>query len=207
MNNQENRSNKYSGLKKNLLEWGSIGAVILLLYATGLHTEVMGTMQRALLWTGLFDAHKTEIEKVSGPYLSEQDFNFPLVTADGKNLQLEDFRGKVLFINLWASWCPPCVAEMPTIQSLYSEVNSKDVKFLLISLDDKRKKAIDFMEDGDYSIPYYFPASRLPVVFQSPYLPTTYVVSKEGQVIYKKEGIADYSSAGFRDWIHKLAGR
>lgn len=203
MANEEKES---TGLKRTLLEWLGIGAVIALLYVTGVHTQVLGTMQRAMLWTGFFDAEQTEVATSDGPYLSAADFNFALVNDEGERMNLEDFKGEITFINVWASWCPPCVAEMPTIETLYNEVaDHKEINFIILSLDQEPDKATEFMESRDFAMPYHFPASALPAMFNSQYLPTTYVVSKEGQVIYKREGIADYSSPEYSNWLLELA--
>lgn len=200
-----NKSDKSKTLKKSILEWVGFGAIIAILYFTGLHTEVLGTLQRGLLWTGLFDA-KTEIETSDGPYLSGSDYGFTMIDNNKVRENLDEYRGKVLFVNVWASWCPPCVAEMPTIETLYSEVSENDnIRFLMISMDEEQENAIDFMERKKFSMPYHFPLTAMPGVFRSAYLPTTYVISKEGQVIYRKEGIADYSSAEFRNWLVDLS--
>jgi thiol-disulfide isomerase/thioredoxin len=203
---KDKNNSKKSGLKRSLIEWIGIGAVFAVLYFTGWHTEVLGTMQRALLWTGLFDASGQQVETTDGPVLSERTYQMELATPDGKMVRLADFKDKVLFVNVWASWCPPCVAEMPTIETLYEEVSDKeDIKFLLISLDEKPQKAIDFMERKEFPMPYFFPSSGLPAVFRSSYIPSTYVISKEGKVIYTKEGIADYSSSAFESWLVEQA--
>ena len=202
----ENKKDKKSGFKRTLMEWGGIAAVFAILYFTGLHTEVLGTMQRAMLWTGLSDAEGHEVTTTDGPMLSDRAYNIPLRTPEGESMRLSDFKGDVLFVNVWASWCPPCVAEMPTIETLYNSISDNDnIKFLLISLDEKPQKATDFMEGKNFPMPYYFPTSGMPKVFQSSYIPSTYVVSKEGQIIYKQEGIADYSSDSFRNWLVKQA--
>lgn len=191
--------------KRSFIEWGVIFAIGAILYATGWHTEVLGTMQRTMLWTGLFNADTSEIANTDGAMLTDDDYRFAMESSDGETVTLSEFRGDVVFVNVWASWCPPCVAEMPTIETLYENVSSKDnIRFILLSLDEERQKAVDFMEGEDFNLPYYFPASGLPGEFRSEYLPTTYIVSKEGQVIYKKEGIADYSSANFAQWMRKL---
>lgn len=198
------KNSKKSGLKRTLIEWGGIAAVFAILYFTGLHTQLLGTMQRAMLWTGLFDAEAKEITTTDGPKLSRNTYNMPLTTPDEAEVRLSKFKGKVLFVNVWASWCPPCVAEMPTIETLYNNVSdNENIKFLLISMDEKHKDAIDFMEGRKFPMPYYFPTSGMPRVFQSSYIPSTYVVSKEGKIIYKNEGIADYSSEAFREWLVK----
>lgn len=203
MSNEEDQK---SGIKRELLEWGGIAAVIAILYFTGLHTQVLGTLQRAMLWTGIFDAETHEVTTTDGPVLSENAYKLQLQTAEGSQLSLRKHKGKVLFVNVWASWCPPCVAEMPTIETLYSNVSdNKDIEFLLISLDEKQKKARDFMEGKEFAMPYYFPVTAMPQVFRSPAIPSTYVVSKEGKVIYKREGIADYSTVGFQSWLVEQA--
>lgn len=198
--------NKQSGWKRSIIEWAVIFAVGAILYATGLHTEVLGTMQRALLWTGLFDADTSEIATTEGSFLSDSDYRFALEKTNGETISLSDYRGNVVFVNVWASWCPPCVAEMPTIETLYDNVEGEDnIRFILLTMDEEQQKAIDFMENKEFPMPYFFPASAIPSEFRSQYLPTTYVLSKEGQIVYKKEGIADYSSQNFAQWLRELA--
>lgn len=205
MTNQKD-NNKKSTWKRSLIEWGVIGAVAAAIYLSGYHTEVIGNLQRAMLWTGLFDADTSEIATTDGPMLSDSDYRFTMETAEGETVPLSDFRGDVIFVNVWASWCPPCIAEMPTIETLYKSVNDQDnIRFILLSLDEEHQKAVDFMESKGFSMPYHFPTSALPGDFRSEYLPTTYIISKEGQLIYKKEGIADYSSPNFAQWMRELA--
>lgn len=204
MSNKDKK--KQRGWKRSFIEWGVMLAVGAFLYATGLHTEVLGTMQRAMLWTGLFDADTSEIVTTDGPMLSDSDYQFAMQTTGGETVSLSDYRGDVVFVNVWASWCPPCVAEMPTIETLYENVSShENIKFILLSMDEDHQKAVDFMEGKEFPMPYYFPASGLPNKFRSQYLPTTYIISKEGQIIYKKEGIADYSSTSFAQWMIEQA--
>lgn len=195
-----------SSWKRSVIEWTVIGSVAALLYFTGLHTEVIGTLQRAMLWTGFFDADTSNIATTEGPHLDSRDYNFALEDSDGTQISLGDLEGQVLFVNIWASWCPPCVAEMPTIETLYEAVGDHPkIKFILLSMDQNREKAVNFMQNKDFAMPYHFPRSRLPNKLQSQYLPTTYVISKDGQIVYKKEGIADYSSPNFAQWMRELA--
>lgn len=204
--NESKTNSKNSEWKRFLIEWGVIFAIGAILYATGWHTEVIGTLQRGMLWTGFFNADTAKIATTDGPRLSDSDYRFAMQSTDGQRVSLSDFRGDVVFINVWASWCPPCVAEMPTIKTLYESVaDQKNIRFILLSMDEDKQKAVDYMERKEFPMPYYFPASALPVEFRSQYLPTTYIISKNGQVVYKKEGIADYSSANFAHWMLELA--
>ncbi len=196
---------KKAARKRNLIEWGVIGAGILFLYTTGLHTQVIGTMQRTLLWTGLMDAKPTEVQ-TDGPFLTDEDYRFIMATHDDVPQTLSEMQGDVIFVNIWASWCPPCIAEMPTIETLYSELKGhENIQFLLLSMDEERERATQFMEKRGFTVPYHFPASPVPSPIHSTLLPTTYVISKEGQVVYEKRGIADYSNPVFRNWLVELS--
>lgn len=86
----KSKRKKLSGKKKFLIEWGVILGVIALLYVTGLHTQVIGTMQRALLMTGLMDANPTEVNR-DGTYLTDQDYRFVMTTPENETLTLSDF--------------------------------------------------------------------------------------------------------------------
>ncbi len=201
MNKEKSKAHK-PALKKNVLQWAVILAVVGLLYITGMHSHVMAYMHRAIMFTGIYNAQTVNIETADGPYLSGSDYDFTLATSDGGTTTLGDYEGKVLFINIWASWCPPCIAEMPSIETLYQAASGHDdIRFLMISVDQERGDAVEFMKNGEYTMPYQFPVTSLPGVLQSSSLPTTYVISKEGQVVYKKEGIADYSRRAFREWL------
>tara|TARA_R100001143_G_C3361367_1_gene137079 strand:+ start:15144 stop:15761 length:618 start_codon:yes stop_codon:yes gene_type:complete len=203
MKNSEKR--RISDKKKNLIEWGVILGVIAILYITGLHTQVIGTMQQALLWTGLMDANLSEVIK-DGTFLSDQDYHFIMATADDDTLTLNEIRGSVIFVNVWASWCPPCIAEMPTIETLYNELKDHEkIRFILLSMDEEQDRAVNFMENREFKTPYLFPKSQIPTVLRGKVLPTTYIISKDGQVIYEKRGLADYSSPEFRDWLIELS--
>ena len=200
--NSSDQKPKTSSWKRTFIEWIVIFVIGAALYATGLHTEVLGTMQRAMLWTGFFDAEGHAVTTTDGSILSDRAYNMSLITPEDEQIWLRDFKGKVLFVNVWASWCPPCIAEMPTIERLYNSIgNNEGIKFLLISLDENPEKAVQFMEGKKFTMPYYFPTSGLPSIFQSRVIPSTYVVSQKGQIIYKQEGIADYSSNEFRQWL------
>ncbi|MEX2347278.1 MAG: TlpA disulfide reductase family protein [Balneolaceae bacterium] len=191
-------------MKKEILSWAGIGAVGIVIYSTGLHKDINFAMQRAMLWAGFFDA-KTETE-FTGPFLADEDYRFALVSENGENLDLETFKGDVVFINLWASWCPPCVAEMPTIQALYDDVVSyENIHFIMLSFDHEAEKSAEFMEKRGFNLPYYFPRSSQPEILSGSFLPTTFVISPLGQIVYKHEGMVNFDTQEFRDLLVSLA--
>lgn len=193
---------KQSNWKKEAWQWIGIMAVIGLLYGTGWHTEISGKLQQAILWTGIIQA-ETELpaeEQV------QVDFDMPLVTLGGQKANLIDFKGKVIFLNFWASWCPPCIAEMPSIQSLYEKYeDNESIKFVMISLDEDPEKAKGFMQNNGYTFGSYRPAGRQPAEFNSNVIPTTYVINKKGKLVIKKRGMANYNTIKFRSFFKSLA--
>jgi thiol-disulfide isomerase/thioredoxin len=198
-------SGKKSAKRRAIYEWVGIIVVAGTLYLTGLHVEVIGTLQRVLLWTGIFNA-KVNVEMTDGPLLTDSDYHFAFTTSDGETHRLADFRGDVVFVNVWASWCPPCVAEMPTIEKLHNSVQDREnIRFLILSVDEEPERAVRFMERRGFSMPYHFPVTQLPRALQGSVLPTTWVISRQGQVVYKREGIADYGTRDFRNWLVGLS--
>ncbi len=186
-------------LKRNLIEWGVILGVAAFLYLTGLYTEVIGGVQRIVLSTGLL---KPDI--LSKDEQFDADYNFILESFDNREFYFGELRGKTVFLNLWASWCPPCRAEMPTIQDLYNEVKKDtNVVFILISLDDDTSKAKQFVKDKNFNLPFYFLVGGLPSTYSTNTIPTTFVISPEGKIISKESGMAKYDSDNFRDFLVK----
>ena len=117
---------------------------------------------------------------------------------------MAQFKGKVIFINLWASWCPPCVAEMPSINDLYQSIKEDSIVFLMISLDQDRNKALDYVKGKEFNFPVYFPAKSLPLQFQSETIPTTFVLDKSGNIAVEEKGLANYDNEEFRDFLRLL---
>lgn len=192
--------------RKTLLQWLPLGLLAIIML-TDLRPIVMGGLQRGLLATGLWKAEVPVQPTVpvvptgSGAYPN----NLPLVTLDGKSVQLSDLKGKVVFVNLWASWCPPCVAEMPGIHALYKKVKKAKVAFVMISLDQNPAKAQALIKRRGYTFPVYFPTGPLPAPFDSPSIPSTVILDPNGQVAARHDGMAEYDTPEFKEALEKLA--
>ena len=184
---------------KELKSWGVVLAIFLTLYFTGLHTDVAAFAQRMILYTGLLSPN-TELEE---PLDERVNYNFNLKDLQGNVVSFSEFKDKVVFVNLWASWCPPCIAEMPSIQSLYDKVDQNDVVFVMISLDKDPERAKKFIEKRDFSFPVYTATGALPRAFRSGSIPTTLVLSKDGKIVSKKVGMANYDKKSFLKFLQK----
>lgn len=186
--------------KKEVINWAIFISVALFLYFSGLYRPLISGVQRVILSTGIIqpDTDKKPLD-ASGPV------SMKLMNERGEVVNLADLRGKVVFVNFWATWCPPCKAEMPGIQELYEEVKSDDIVFVMLSRDREFQKAIDFKHDEAYSFPVFAAASNIPQQFTGSAIPRTYILNKKGEVVSAKSGMAKYNTSSFKDFLQELA--
>ncbi len=176
-------------------------AGIILIYALGLQAEVLSSIQRAILATGLV---KPDTD-INAQKLSPADYSFTLTTLEGETLDFANLQGKTIFMNFWATWCPPCLAEMPGIERLYRQIADKEITFVMIALDKDANKVKEFIDKKKYTFPIYRLTTTLPNVYQSQAIPTTFVISAKGNIIMKETGIADYDNQEFRNFLLKIS--
>ncbi len=125
--------------------------------------------------------------------------------SQNKIVSLGELKGKVVFVNFWATWCPPCLAEMPSINKLHQAFsNDKEVVFLLIDADADYAKSQAYFDRKKYQLPNFSMASPIPKEIFSGSLPTTLVFDKEGRIAYNGIGVANYASPKFISFINKL---
>ncbi|MCH8556600.1 MAG: TlpA family protein disulfide reductase [Balneolia bacterium] len=146
--------------------------------------------------------------EISGPVLTADVLDFPLEKAEGDTITLREFEGDVIMVTYWASWCHTCRQTNPTIQTLAGELSHRDdISILLMSLDNVQESATDFLESARFTIPNVFPGRALPMPLNSAAVPTTYVIDKNGQIVYRHSGYSNYSRPAFREWMEELADR
>jgi thiol-disulfide isomerase/thioredoxin len=126
---------------------------------------------------------------------------FALLDVNGNPVNLQDFKGKKLFVNLWATWCPPCRAEIPSIEKLYKTTDANKVAFLMVSLDDNFDKAKKYANKKKMKLPIYYPQKSLPGMFNVSSIPSTFIFDESGNLIQSIEGSADYNTSQFRDML------
>lgn len=124
---------------------------------------------------------------------------------EGKVIDLGDLKGKVIFLNFWATWCPPCRAEMPSLSKLHVRFkDDKDVVFLFVDADGDLKKSSKFLANRQYTLPVFAFASEIPKQIFESALPTTVIFDRKGRLSFRHEGIANYSDQKFIDFITQL---
>ncbi|MBC6111794.1 TlpA family protein disulfide reductase [Pedobacter fastidiosus] len=123
----------------------------------------------------------------------------------GKIIDLSDLKGKVIFLNFWATWCPPCRAEMPSLNKLYSLFkNDPNVVFIFADADGDLVKSAKFMLNRKFEMPVYKVESNIPEQIFAGSLPTTVIFDKQGRLSFRHEGITDYSDKKFVAFLGKL---
>lgn len=131
----------------------------------------------------------TNIE-LANPPKKETAVNAELVDSNNMPINLTQFRGKIVFINNWASWCPPCVAEMPSIQKLKNTLKGEDIVFIMVSYDDQPEKAMRFIQKKNFDFEVYFPGKKYG--FHTESIPATFVLDKNGKVLAAHQGMANF---------------
>lgn len=125
-------------------------------------------------------------------FLDRDDLNYRVVDFDGNVIELSQLQGKPVFINFWATWCPPCIAELPSLNNLYNLYKDK-AYFLFISNEDP-EEILSFMNKKGYSLPLYALAGPTPDIFETATIPTTYIIGKGGRLVVYKTGAAKWDS-------------
>jgi len=135
---------------------------------------------------------------------SDIDLSGQFRSLDGRSVSLSDFSGKVLFLNVWATWCGPCRMEMPSMEDLYKEFGSQGLAMVAVSSED-----VDTVRDYAASTRYPFtilvdPEDVLSQRLGINAIPTTFIVDKQGQLVYQHVGGNDWNSSGVREQIRGL---
>ncbi|MGA8367547.1 MAG: TlpA family protein disulfide reductase [Candidatus Acidiferrales bacterium] len=130
--------------------------------------------------------------------------DFPL-TLDGKPAQLSDLRGKVVVLNFWATWCPPCVDEAPSLNQLQQQIAPLGGTVLGVSVDDDASAYDNFLENYKINFPTYRDASRqIALAYGTTMFPETYIIDRHGRFDRKIIGPQDWTSAAMMAYFDSL---
>ncbi len=121
--------------------------------------------------------------------------DFVLPDINGKDFRLNEFRGKIVFLNIWATWCGPCRAEMPSIENLYQRIQGEDVIILTVSVDMADIEVVKaFIKRHKYTFPVlHDPHGNIMEWFRVRLIPVTYLIDRSGKIIAKAVGPRDWS--------------
>jgi thiol-disulfide isomerase/thioredoxin len=184
-------------VKSNLLNGLFIIALLILIFSPDAKALVI----KGLMQIGFF---KPDINDKEEDHESAADVTFTNVS--GADINLSSLKGKVVFLNFWATWCPPCIAEMPGINELHKQfLNRTDVVFVVVDADGDLNKSGTFLRTHGYNLPLYIFASGSVSNLFTDTLPSTLIIDREGKIVFRKTGAANYNTKQFKDFINKLA--
>ena len=131
-----------------------------------------------------------------------QPFSYQVTDLEDSVKSIEIGKGKVTFISYWATWCPPCIAELPSIQKLYADYGKK-IDFLLVT---NENPAIvgKFLKKNAYDVPVYFSQMKTPELLYNKSIPTNYIIDQNGKIIIKETGAANWNSKKVREVLEGL---
>ena len=130
---------------------------------------------------------------------------FSIAGFDGKSISLKDFRGKIVFLNFWATWCIPCREEMPAMERLYQEFKNRDFVILAVNVKDRKQDALNFLKELKITYPAAFdPDGQVGLLYGAWGLPTTYLIGPKGEGLARAWGPADWYSPDARNLISQI---
>jgi thiol-disulfide isomerase/thioredoxin len=174
------------------------GLLILgVLHLTGTAVHVQAGFQRLLLVTGLFHP-----DIIPVPERAPADLRLSVSDGNGTVFSLADLEGQVRFVNFWATWCAPCLAEMPAISRLHDDYGDR-VQFVMVNMDEIGL-ARDYFSREEFGLTPVVPVSSIPPTFTTGAIPTTVIIDKEGRIAVHESGMADYDSKRFRSSLDRL---
>jgi thiol-disulfide isomerase/thioredoxin len=187
--------------KKNIINALFVGFLLVLIFVP----SAKALMIRGLMEIGLFSPGVEMPTKTALASGVKDLSGIKFKDASGNIVDLGSLKDKVVFLNFWATWCPPCLAEMPSVNKLYEQFkDDKDVVFIMVDADSDLAKSKKYMDKKGYRLPLYQVASNIPEVIFKGSLPTTVVFDKKGRISYNEAGAANYASDKFIEFIKQL---
>lgn len=121
---------------------------------------------------------------------------FTFKNQSGKELSLSQLRGKVVLVNFWGTFCPPCLDELPSMQQLHRRMINQPFEILALSVDTSWEPVNRFMKENEFTLPVYADFDKqISTLYGTHMWPETYIVDKKGKIAYKVVGPKDWTSS------------
>ncbi len=133
--------------------------------------------------------------------------DFPVRTDSARSWTLEDYRGHVVILDFWASWCKPCRKEMPYLVELHSEFERDSLVIIAVNLDKDRKKADRFLARIEGEVPFtivHDPTHQIPPKYEVAGMPTTILIDRNGEIRYRHTGFSESHKESYRLELKEL---
>ncbi|MFZ9032233.1 MAG: TlpA family protein disulfide reductase [Robiginitalea sp.] len=187
--------------RNNLIFLIVLGVV---LYATGYHVRIYSGLRNRLIRTGIIAPKSLAAIDFESLQVSHGDMaGLGLIDEEGRHVTLGSFEDEILLVNVWASWCPPCVAEMPGLNALY-ESEKENVGFVLITWDKTMEAAQNYRDRKGYSFSIYKTAGQVPESLRARSIPTTFILDKNENTLYRYAGMIAFDDPEMKDFLQSL---
>jgi thiol-disulfide isomerase/thioredoxin len=135
------------------------------------------------------------------------EYDWSVRDLDDRPVSFSRFKGKPVFLNIWATWCPPCVGEMPSIARLAQEprLRGKNIEFVCVSIDESSAAVRDFLAGKNWTMTF-LRAERLPRVFSTEGIPATFLIAADGRITASEIGAANWAEPRVVSVLEELAG-
>ena len=162
-------------------------------------------MQRSRLFAGLIFCTLASLSLASSNLAGQPAPDFALKSATGENLRLSEYRGDVVMINFWATWCGPCRQEMPLLDELYSRYQRVGFNLLGVNIDDDSARAMKMIEELGVSFPVLFDSRKeVSELYDVEAMPVTVLVDREGRIRHVHHGYKPGYEDKYLDQIRSL---
>jgi len=185
-------------LSLNAFKWSVSNIISIIIIALLIIPQTRKPLQLQIqkMFAQFSPSIETEVQTIT-------NLDFRLQSVNGEPFNLNETNGKVKLISFWATWCPPCVAELPSLQALYNEFG-EDVEFVFIS-NESPEVILKFLEKNNYNFPVYSPVFQPQSMYLKPNtIPRTLLLDHKNRVRIFKEGAANWHSDKVRALISKL---
>ena len=119
----------------------------------------------------------------------QDSLNFSLPLTDGRNVTLSSYRGKVVILNFWATWCPPCRNEMPSMETLYQRFKNRGLELLAVNLGEDKAAVQQFIRNNKYTFPVLLDSvQKTGRQYGISAIPASYIIDREGKIIARVVG-------------------
>jgi peroxiredoxin len=157
-----------------------------------------------LILSPLFAQHAARADSAQGSLKSAPEFTLPDI--NGKKVSLSDFKGKVILLNFWATWCGPCTGEMPSLNNLYAAFKNEGFVVLAVSIDPSERAVQSFVSAKGITFPVLMDPDKeayfdLYAVFA---LPTSFLIDRKGMIVAKILGDREWDSPDMKNKIADL---
>lgn len=143
-----------------------------------------------------------------GPAVGDATPNFQLSDLDGRTSRLSDYRGKVVVLNFWATWCAPCVQEMPSLNRLSETFGLKGVTVLAVSVDDDEQALRQFVAKNQLKMAVLRdPDHKVSASYRTFKYPETYILDRQGRLVQKVIGGEDWNTPRVVSFFEQLLGK